>query len=137
MALSARQINCEYVEVSTLVEQQQQFLISREIFIVSYSAATFMRPAASLVCASGNQAALGVRETLLRVARRAASSTDSLGTGLRRVRACPPHGVATSHWGSTSGSFDVTDAIDRRPCKLLRLDFRARFLHRPDWHWPN
>jgi hypothetical protein len=77
MALSARQINCESVVVSTLVEQQQQFLISREIFIVSYGAATFMRPAASLVCASGNQAALGVRGTLLRAARRAASSSDS------------------------------------------------------------
>lgn len=86
-------------------------------------------------CASGYQAALGVRRTLLRAQRRAAAGgTLCLGTGLRRVRSCPPH----SHGYVTLMGLDQRLIWRHRryrptPCKLLRLDFRARFLPMPRW----
>lgn len=139
MFLSARQSNCKSVVVSTLDGQQQHFLISREIFMVSYGAANLMRPAASLARASGNQAALGVRETLLRVRRvgqRAGNSLSRDGpapcrlpTALRHYGARPAAHL-TSPTLST-GAMQIASPLF--PRALLTLASRCC----ADWHWPN
>lgn len=132
MFLSAGQTNCKSVVVSTLVEQQQHFLISREIFIVSGAATQLSYASSSIsllcMCASGNQAALGVRGTLLLRARRGRHTLWLCrdGPARHRVRAlrhtgARPAAHLTSPTLSTGGGMQI--ASPRFP--------RARFLRQP------